>query len=159
MVLKWFDELKPVHFVLVFFIGHDIINIRILFIKICIKLGDNMTMAIANHKILELIYAYNDFELKIKINIDNTMDWKSEVDAYGLCYISDKYVYVSYCDKYIRIPFDKITYIKREPLNHNVIYNEMLNKSDNHLLFYEMLMSKYNVDKNVFFECVAYTLK
>lgn len=51
-----------------------------------------MTVALANHKILELIYAYNDFELKIKINIDNTMDWKSEVDAYGLCYISDKYV-------------------------------------------------------------------
>lgn len=118
-----------------------------------------VTLFATDYKTIELIYAYNEFELKIKVDIPENTHYEDIMNHYGDCYISDKYVYVKYDDKYIRIPFSSITYIKNEEMDHDVIYNSDLNKSNNHFMFYEMLVAKYNVNDHVYFENTAYTLK
>lgn len=118
-----------------------------------------LAMFATDYKAVELVYAYNEFELKIKIDIPENQYWKDILNHYGQCYISNKYVYIQYDNKFKRIPFKNITYIKRDEMEHDVIYDPMLNQMSNHAIFYEMLVTEYNVDHHVFFENTAYTLK
>lgn len=120
-----------------------------------------MTLLIeAGHKTLNLVYTFFDkYEMIIQVDVPEGVPYQMEAHRYGDGYITNKHVYVNYDGKYKRISLKNVEYRRVGEMSHDVIYNEDLNISENHLVFYELLYSKFNVKGQVRFENIAYEIE